>query len=279
MSIDPAKLPTDDDVRYFQENGFWLGPKVLTDSEIETLRDHMDRLWNQEYETGKGPWSTSWKPGDSPSALRKMDQAHWSDSAFRAVATHPTIGAIASRLTGKSPIRLWHDQLLYKPGGGKPTGNVGWHQDYNYWQCAASPDLVTGWVALDDVNIENGCMMFVPRSNHWGLLNENDFFNTDIEGSASRMKIPEGETFTKIPCIIPAGAVSFHHAMTLHGSGPNLTDRPRRSFVVHMMAGPVRYKANSASEGHMNVKLLSGKDGDIFEGEHFPILYDSASTA
>src|SRR5262245_42023748 len=133
MSVNETILPTAEDVRFFEENGYWLGPKVLDDARIERLRDAMDEGYTGAYETGMSPWSSSWKPGDNPLALRKMDNAHWSNLVLRELALDETIGAMAARLAGTDEIRLWHDQLLYKPGGGNATGNVGWHQDYFYW--------------------------------------------------------------------------------------------------------------------------------------------------
>lgn len=36
------------------------------------------------------------------------------------------------------------------------------------------------------------------------------------------------------PRDIGAGAMSFHHRLTIHGSGPNNSSRPRQSFAVHL---------------------------------------------
>ena len=36
--------------------------------------------------------------------------------------------------------------------------------------------------------------------------------------------------------------VSFHHCLTLHGSGPNLSDAPRLCVIAHMMPGDTSYR-------------------------------------
>jgi ectoine hydroxylase-related dioxygenase (phytanoyl-CoA dioxygenase family) len=273
MSATLSTVPTDEDVRFFNENGYWIAPKLISDRRLAELRDHMERVYQGEHETGRAPWSASWLPGDSPFGLRKTDNSHWADRTLRALAVDQEIGRIAAALMRTQPVRLWHDQLLHKPGGGKTTGNVGWHQDYGYWQCAEPPTLVTAWVAFDDVTPANGCMQVIPRSHRWGLLDETDFFNTDLAGQESRMKIPPGEKLEKVPCAMKAGQVSFHHSLTLHGSGPNTTDAPRRSMAIHLIAGDVRYKAGSPADAHMNVKLLQPVHGQAFAGEQFPVLY------
>ncbi|MBT6618405.1 MAG: hypothetical protein HOB41_00865 [Gemmatimonadetes bacterium] len=34
--------------------------------------------------------------------------------------------------------------------------------------------------------------------------------------------------------LLNAGQVAFHHKLTFHGSHPNTSGRPRRSFAIHM---------------------------------------------
>lgn len=268
-------LPTEKDIAFFAENGYWVSPKLIDDERLERLRESMERVYNGDYETGRAPWKGYWTPAHGD-GLRKTDNSHWSDSVLRGLATDPVIGQTAALLMGADCIRLWHDQLLYKPGraGGEgKKANVGWHQDYSYWQSAAEPSLLTAWVAFDDVDLANGCMQMVPRSHKWGLRRVNDFFEQDMQKQESEMDLPEGEKFQPVPIIMKAGQVSFHHALTFHGSGPNTTDRPRRSLAVHLMTGTTRYRKGEKRHGHMNVDLLQPQDGDLFEGELFPELY------
>ncbi len=271
-------LPTEEDIRSYEENGFWVSRKILDDDFIEQVRNAMYRLWASEFETGKEPWGGPWRLGDNPLAIRKMDQAHWSSTVIRKLALNETVGAIAARLARTGEIRLWHDQLLYKPGAGaqaaKAGGNVGWHQDRNYWQCATD-DLLTAWVALDNVTVENGCMMMVPGSHKWGLL-EGNFFEQDLDALKAKIEKVTGKPFKAVPVPVPLGGVSFHHCLTIHGSGPNVTDLPRRSLVVHVMPEQAHYVAGTPNDNHMNAILMrqqGGKHGDRFKGELWPTLY------
>ncbi len=267
-------LPTEADIAFFKQNGYWVAPQLLDEARLERLREHMERVYAGQFETGRAPYNGYWTP-EQGNGLRKTDNSHWADLELRALATDPVIGEIASLLMGADSIRLWHDQLLFKPGNPdrRSGGNVGWHQDYAYWQCAAEPTLVTAWVAFDDVNLDNGCMQVVPRSHQWGLLNVNDFFEQDMEKQRQGMDLPEDASFEPVPMVMKAGQVSFHHALAIHGSGPNTTSRPRRSLAVHLMTGDTRYRAGTRGDGHMNVGLLGGADGDLFAGEAFPELF------
>jgi len=276
--IDRKLLPTEDDVRFFDENGYWLGGKVISDAALRDLHQAMDEVYANRYETGKTPWD-AWKAGGDASKIRKTDNAHWANRTIRKLALNPTIGAMAARLMHTHEVRLWHDQLLYKPGQGAAaasrSGNVGWHQDYGYWRCAP-PTLITAWVALVDVDLNNGCMQFVPGSHRWGLLPHGDFFDGDLAKMRSKIEAHTGKAFRTVPCALPAGAVSFHHCLTIHGSGPNSTQAPRRSLALHLMPGGTRYIAGSPDDNHMNAVLMRERgdgDGQPFEGELWPLLY------
>lgn len=74
-------------------------------------------------------------------------------------------------------------------------------------------------------------------------------------------------------CEMPAGALRFHYRLTIHGSDPNMSQRPRRLWAIHLMPDGTRYRAGTPSERHMNVYLLGGKDGEPFAGPIPPLLY------
>lgn len=267
-------IVTDDDVAFYREQGYWIAPKILSDSELAEIREHHLRVVTGTYETGRPPHSRNTAPEDPLNRLVKIDNSYWSDAVLARLVLHPTIGAIAARLAGASAIRLWHDQLLYKPPQQENHASaVGWHQDWHYWQCAEPADMLTAWVALVDVDEQNGCMEVVPESHKWGLLAESDFFEQDLETLQKSIEKNTGKTFRTVPLKLPAGAVSFHHCLTIHGSRPNHSDGPRVSMVIHMMPDGTRYRQGTPAEAHANVRLLSGRDGNAFAGPYFPVIY------
>ena len=279
MQDKEQRLPKDEDVQFYRENGYWVAPRILSEEELEAVRRHHACVVAGNYETGRAPWARHPPLGEPLDRIVKIDNTYWADATLARLALHPLIGAMAARLAGASAIRLWHDQLLMKPQDSGVAGNVGWHQDYHYWQCTTPPELLTAWVALDDVNEENGCMQMAPGSHRWGLLPEGDFLNKDLDALQQRIEAVSGQPFQTVHCNLPAGALSFHHCLTVHGSGPNLSPRPRRSLVIHLMPEGTRYRAESPSEGHMNVRLLSGQDGDRFAGPYFPVVYRADGSA
>jgi ectoine hydroxylase-related dioxygenase (phytanoyl-CoA dioxygenase family) len=79
------------------------------------------------------------------------------------------IGAAAAKLMKTPEIRLWHDQAICKPGqppgAASDVGNIGWHQDYAYWQISNTSEMITAWIPLQDVNMENGAMRTIVGRN------------------------------------------------------------------------------------------------------------------
>lgn len=273
--INIKEVVTEEDVAFYQEQGYWIGPKILSDDDLALIREHHAKVVAGEYETGRAPHSRSIEIGAPIDSIVKIDNSYWSDSVLAKLVLNPIIGEMAAKLAGVSGIRLWHDQLLHKPPQtATKAGAVGWHQDWYYWQCAEPANMLTTWVALVDVDEQNGCVEFVPESHKLGLQEGSDFFAQDLEALQRDFEENTGKKFETVPAILPAGAVSFHHCLTIHGSRPNLSDSPRLSMVLHLQPDGTHYRQGTPAEAHNNVRLLSGQDGDPFAGPYFPVLYN-----
>src|SRR5438132_1989709 len=217
----------------YERDGFFLSGPIVPQPLIERVIPHMHRVMMGSYETQIPPIQRNWNPGDDQHKLRKIDQAHRCDRTIWELVTFPEIGRLAATVTGAEWIQAWAVQLLYKPPGGTQSGNIGWHQDINYWKPSWKGEVFTAWVAISDVPQERGPMIFVRGSHKWGEKNGN-FWNTDRDAQRESMEIPEGQTWEEVPGVLPAGGISFHHHFTLHGSGPNQDSQPRLSFAIHL---------------------------------------------
>lgn len=265
-------LPTSQDIAFYKEHGYWLSTQIFSNEELKEFREHHRKVVDGEYETKRPPLSRDPQPGDI-SRLVQVNNAYWTDATIARLVLDARIGQIAARLADVKGIRLWHDQLLYKPPQSGVAGNIGWHQDQGYWQCLDSNTAITAWVALEDVDEENGCMEFVPGSHKWGLLGEDHFYQQDIEAQIKRIEEKTGHTFRTMPAVLPAGCVSFHHNLTIHGSRANTSNRPRISLAIHLIPDGARYRAGTSSEDHSSNTLRQPRPGDFYAGPYFPVLY------
>jgi ectoine hydroxylase-related dioxygenase (phytanoyl-CoA dioxygenase family) len=258
---DPAFDPEEARVAY-AEDGYWVSPVLFDADEVGRLLAATARVVDGVYDRDRTPTlALPFEPGEHD--LRKIDNAWWADSDLAALATDERLGAIAAVLLGADTVRLWQDQLLYKPPGGPAETTIGWHQDWASWNTVASHDaFVTAWVAFDDVDESNGAMQMLRGSHAWGLLpGASNFFGTDrasqLEALGDERSI-EPRTVT-----MKAGQVSFHHPLTFHGSGPNTSGRLRRSLAVHLVDGSVRAVSEPGGWQHYNLALFQERGGRL----------------
>lgn len=262
---------TQDQIDFFNENGYLGGIKMLEPAQIEKLREELAALTEKDHPGHDLFYEFhSNESGDSNTILFHS-LGHWRITpGFHDVLWNPRFLMAASQLLGNKPVRFWHDQLFYKPA--KKGGVVAWHQDYSYWTRTKPIAHLTCWCGLDDSTVENGCLQYVPGSFRWGLLDKPELAG-DLMGIMNYLTPEQQAQFKPVPVETKAGEAIFHHPLTLHGSGENKSARPRRAFVINAFADGVRSDTNE--------ELLQGvpviKKGEKMEGQFFPLLWDGGN--
>jgi hypothetical protein len=267
-------LPDSEDVQFYRDHGFWISPTIIPDQVLDAAERGMRRYYDGDLDsTGIHP--PGWRPTPG-TGLRKDDYASFCVRELTDLIRHPMIGATAAALSGADGIRLWHDQLLYKPVD-RPDGeaNVGWHTDRQYWQCCTSTEMLTAWVAFHDVTPEGGSVGFFDGSHTWDVTGL-DFFSQDLAGMEAAVR-GQGFSIDVKPTTMKRGQVSFHHCRTVHGSGPNRSSQPRRSIAIHLQptTNTARIGADQTIAPHNNNTLARQVDGvpDYADDRIFPLLW------
>jgi ectoine hydroxylase-related dioxygenase (phytanoyl-CoA dioxygenase family) len=256
--------------RAYQADGFWLAPQLFDAEEVERFRAATARVVAGAYR-GTRPPTLCLPPSPSAHDLRKIDNAWWADPDLAALAVDRRLAEIAAALLGAREVRLWQDQLLYKPPGDAASTTIGWHQDWASWDTVASHHaFVTAWVAFDDVDDDNGAMQMLRGSHHWGLVpGGSNFFATDRDAQRAGLGHDDVEP---VSMVMRAGQVSFHHPLTFHGSGANTSDRLRRSLAVHFVDASVTAVAREGIWQHYNLALFKDRGGELGEPYRFDDL-------
>ncbi|MEY2468521.1 MAG: hypothetical protein QOF21_1219 [Actinomycetota bacterium] len=262
----------------YVENGYWIAPVLFDADEVARFNEAAQRVVEGVYETDRAPaLCMPFEPGDND--LRKIDNAWWANTCLASLATDPRLAEIAALLLDTDSVRLWQDQLLYKPPGGPQETTIGWHQDWASWDTVASHDgFITAWVAFDDVDDENGAMQMIPGSHKWGLVEGgSNFFGTDRDEQL--VSLGEGRAAQPQSVVMKAGQVSFHGPLTFHGSGPNTSQRLRRSLAVHFVDGSVTAVSRPGIWQHYNLAMFQERGGQLDEPYRFddlcPVVYGS----
>lgn len=263
--MDLSSLPGPDDIAGYREHGFWISPVIVPDSVLDAAERGMERFYAGERDAELDGLAAigGWTPADGP-GLRKNDYASLVVKELGNLVRHPAIAGCAARLAAAPTIRLWHDQLLYKPVD-RPglAANVGWHTDRQYWQSCGSDGMLTAWVAFHDVDRVGGSVSFLDGSHRWDV-DGLDFFSQDLDALRGRIAAQGFETTVR-PTTMRRGQVSFHHCRTVHGSGPNHGAAPRRSIAIHLQPGDNRWRRHDGPDGqparHGNDLLVRHVDG------------------
>jgi len=280
-----ALLPTEEDVAFYEEHGYYVSQKVLPDEVIDAAVAGADRHWSGERDW-RLPISSGfadWKPSDG-NGIRNSEYTALQTREIRALAEYPVIGAIAARLARSREIRLWDDQLVSKPpspGEGGPV--VGWHTDRAYWMTCTSEDMLTAWIPLHDCPVEMGPVIYIDGSHRWPGTDTMRHFNSqDLDELHSGIVDGNfGDLESKKRVIaLKKGQMSFHHSRLIHGSDANRGTFPRTSIALHMQDEKNRYREfrNEAGElWHITNDELCRKDNDgkpdYTDPAAFPVLY------
>ncbi len=179
----------------------------------------------------------------------------------------PKLREMAEMLSGVRELRIWHDQLQYKPAD--IGGSLEWHQDLPEWPAMqASGTQITAWIALDDVGPHNGCMVMVAGSHRWEV--QNQWLEEHVK---QEWQLPEHPKSSGRPvrvlCPVHKGHAHFHHSLTWHTSGANPSGMPRRAVAIHMMSSHTLF---NAAGNHAIKQHIQNTDGEPIRGENFPLI-------
>jgi hypothetical protein len=282
----PAPGPvTDSDIEFYQEHGFWVSPIMVPADVLDAAERGMDRFYARDVDhlldwdrrtdvdgTPPGRYSHwGWRPAHGD-VMRKNDYTSLRVDELSGLAHFPVIAACAARLSGFGQLRLWHDQLLYKPvDTGSNLANVKWHTDRFYWKTCSSEEMLTAWIPFADVTERDGAMCVLDGSHRWSD-------EVDIDWSSAPFSVIDDVMnqyhAQLVPISLERGQASFHHCKTIHGSGPNRGQAPRRSLVVHFQPSTNQYVERGFH--HPNDDLVrTSPDGtpDYGDPEISPQLY------
>ncbi|HZV07783.1 MAG TPA: phytanoyl-CoA dioxygenase family protein [Gemmataceae bacterium] len=258
---------SDEQVRFFHENGYVSGIRILNDEQVERLRTELQELFDPKH-PGNNLFH-EFHSNESPDPSRVLFHAlgAWRiKPGFHDLLWHPAFTVPASQLLGGA-VRFWHDQLFCKPA--QHGGVVAWHQDYSYWTRTEPMAHLTCWIGLDDATRDNGCLHYVPGSHRWELLPITGLAG-DMNAIQSVLTPEQKAKFQPVAIELKKGEAAFHHPLMVHGSYENRTSRQRRATVINAFRDGII--------SNTNTPLLRGVPvigkGQKVEGQFFPLLFD-----
>jgi ectoine hydroxylase-related dioxygenase (phytanoyl-CoA dioxygenase family) len=257
---------SEDQIYFFHERGYISGVRILTDEQVETLRNELTDLADPKHAGHELFYEYHSNESTDPDHILFHALGAWRITpGFHDLLWNPAFTIPASQLLGGS-VRFWHDQLFCKPA--HHGGVVAWHQDYSYWTRTQPLAHLTCWIGLDDSTRENGCLQYIPGSHRWPDLPITGLAG-DMGAIHAVLNAEQRQQFDAAVAVeLREGEASFHHPRLVHGSFANHSDRARRATVVNVMRDGVHSATNES--------LLHGVPvipaGEKVEGQFFPLL-------
>ena len=144
---------------------------------------------------------------------------------FRDLARRTDITSLMAKLVNGEP-QLAAVETFNKPA--RIGSGVPYHQDNAYF-CRAPADMLTLWIAVDPVTVENGAVRFIKGSHKCGLLPSVPSGVTgNSVGLAEPPTVPLSEQFQ---ATLAPGDATIHHCEVIHHSAPNLTEQSRLGLL------------------------------------------------
>ncbi len=204
---------TPQQVRDFDQNGFFFPKRVLSGDEAHGFRSSLQALSER---IGK---------------LQRFDQCHLFFRWAYDLAIYPAILDVIEDIIGPE-ILVHSSRIFYKhPHDGS---YVSWHVDGRYSGLNDHKSL-TAWIALSESTVDNGCLRVVRGSHKLGSYPYVEKpCHDNLENHGQEITLPIDGTQV-VPLVLTPGEMSVHDTNIIHGSEPNHSDVSRIGFSVSYM--------------------------------------------
>lgn len=214
--------------REFEQEGFTVARRLLTQQEVQELIDTMMAMHaaGPIPELGFYPLPANQANDDILRQYPRIIHPHKVNATAMRYMIHPRIMKTLDVLFGEEALAA-QAMFYFKPPHARGQSL---HQD-NFFLKVEPGTCIAAWVALDPADEENGGLVLVPKTNRLDIqcpheADQSIFFTNE------EVNLPEGAT--PIPVQLEAGDVLFFNGNVIHGSYPNRSDvRWRRSFIGH----------------------------------------------
>jgi hypothetical protein len=221
-SLNDGKLTKEQQDQYWEDG--YLFP-------MQAVGAEQAKKWRTELEALEAKWLDNGLP--LPLNTYKRVNAQCVMQVACDIGLHPSILDIVEGVLGPD-IMLYSVEFLIKEPRTKHV--VTMHQDLTYWGMGDMDNILTAWLAVSDATTQSGCMDFVQGSHKNPILPHEDSFdehNLLSRGQEIAVDIAKED---RVAVELMAGQMSLHHGLTIHGSGPNVSDDRRIGVAIRYMS-------------------------------------------
>ncbi len=222
----------------FNHDGYLFLENVIPQNVLRQLNYEFSQ-WVEESKKHNKPFGTTFdnrprfdiEPGhtaENPALRRIASPVEISDSYLAFMRDNSALDAVVD-IFGPN-IKFENAKTNSKQPGA--ATQIKYHQDFLF-EPHTNDDMITVLFFLDEVTEKNGPLEVVPGTHRGPLFDH--WHNGVFTGTVSDKVIAEYKP-QAIPCYGPAGSACLMHTRVLHGSAPNLSDRPRTLLICEYTA-------------------------------------------
>jgi ectoine hydroxylase-related dioxygenase (phytanoyl-CoA dioxygenase family) len=248
---------TEQQQQFFKEQGYLVVEGVFAPDEVLRLQQACDDLAAKAH--GLTVSTDRFKLAvfkDSGKIVQQIGDPHEMAGVWMDLVRDARLLDMVETLIGPN-LMVYYSQLMMKAP--RQGFTAPWHQDFAFFPHNRS-NILACTVAIDEATEENGCIRVIPGSHKLGLIN-----HYDEEGVFTGIVRDERDfdPTTEVALPAKAGSVLFWHALTLHSSHPNRSEKPRRALVIEyknpadrLLTGSFNGRAEARNVGY----LVRGQD-------------------
>ncbi len=214
---------TNEQTAFYRDNGYLMVEDAVTSDQLNRLREITHGLIEKSRDVSESDDVYDLDEGHGPEnpRLTRIKLPHEQDPYFWDVLKSSRMTDVLTDLLGPDTAIQTSKLNTKAPGGGAA---VEWHQDWAFYP-HTNDDMLAFGLMLEDVDLENGPLQVIPGSHKGPVLshhNAKGVFCGAVDPDDPKFELEKAVTLTG-----RAGSMTVHHARTLHGSAPNMSDRNR----------------------------------------------------
>ncbi|MAS51293.1 MAG: phytanoyl-CoA dioxygenase, partial [Chloroflexi bacterium] len=159
---------TQDQVNFYNKTGYLIVEDVLSQDEIKELGSITDTFVEKSRNITEHNEDFDLEAGHSKEnpKLRRIKKPEKQHAVYEKTLNHSGVLDVVEDLIGPNIRTLGSKLNMKAPGGG---AQVEWHTDWAFYP-HTNDDILEVGIPLDDMEIENGCLMAIPGSHKWEAI-------------------------------------------------------------------------------------------------------------
>ncbi len=229
----PTFQLSSDQVDFFHREGYLAIDALTTPADVAQLRESYDHIFAQRAGREEGnqfDLAGTDEEGKEAVLPQILNPARYAPEMNQSLLLANATQLCRALFGAEATCSIAH--AIFKPA--RIGAETPWHQDAAYWDPMKDyPHTISIWVPLQEATLENGCMQFVPRSHAAQEIWRHRPVGDDPRIHALELHPDERHRIgDAVACPLPPGGATLHGGYTLHYTGPNHSDIPRRALIL-----------------------------------------------